>query len=766
MGREPGRGMVFCVVMGSFLTAERLTAQTSTGLDGTPEEGRDAPVVDGRHSYEVGVADEEIRIDGVLDEGPWLGSVRISLPYETAPGDNTAAEAETTCHVIYDADNLYFGCAAYDPDPSSIRAYVTDRDRLMGHDVLSLVIDPFNDSRRAFEFEVNALGVQGDALLTNGDMGSDRSWDAIWDAAGRLTSDGYVVEASVPFRSLRFPSSRSPQTWGFYLKRMRPRSERVETRSMTLDRNDSCELCQANLLHGVQGGTPGLNVELVPTATASRTDQRPGDAPSLQSGTLDWDPGVSGRWSITTDLTLNGTVNPDFSQIEADAPQLEINNQFALFFPERRPFFLEGADLFRTPLQAVFTRTIADPVAGAKLTGKSGPNAMGLMVARDQITNLLFPGAQGSSSTSLDEGVTSTIARYRRDVGSSSTVGGVYTGRFGSNYQNHVYGVDANIRPISSLSIETQLLRSRTDYPTEVASSFNQSDEAFSGTAARMSATWRTREWAAQINGRTLERDFRADAGFINQVNARGGWGWVERTIWADDSKWFTRILLQPGGWYTGEQDGGLVDRGLWFWFNYQGPLQSTIWLNPDWTQQVFAGRTYEFQRLWGGASFQPLGAFRLGFNGNVGGAIDFANAREADEIRVSPNMEVRFGRNVDLNLSYTIQRLSTGGQPIFTANVSQLRAVYNFSPRAFFRGTWQFRRTTRNPELYAFEVDRSNNRLFSQLLFSYKLNPLTVFFLGYADNRSGLEDFNRQTVPFETGDRTFFLKVGYAWRP
>lgn len=762
MGREGFLGLV----LASFVWTGSLAAQTATSLNGTTGEGGETVSVEGRHSFQVGLADEEIRIDGALDEGPWLGSVRISLPYETAPGDNTPAPTGTSCQVLFDATNLYFGCVAEDQNPESIRAYITDRDRLNGHDVISLVVDPFNDSRRAFEFQVNALGVQGDALVTNGDMGDDRSWDAIWDAAGQITSDGYVVEASVPFRSLRFPSTSRPQTWGFYLKRLRPRSERVETRSMALDRDDSCELCQANLLHGVQGGTPGLNVELVPTATASRTDDRPTGAPALESGAVDWEPGVSGRWSITTDLTMNATVNPDFSQVEADAPQLEINNQFALFFPERRPFFLEGADLFQTPLQAVFTRTIADPIAGGKVTGKSGPHAAGLLVARDQLTNLLFPGALGSSSTSLDAGVTSAVARYRRDVGSSSTVGGVYTGRFGSNYQNQVFGIDANARPINSLSIQAQVLRSRTDYPDAVATQHDQPSETFSGTAARLSATWRTRNWAAQVNGRSLDEDFRADAGFISQVNARGGWGWIERTLWADDSSWFTRIILQPGGWYTGNQEGGLVDRGYWFWFNYQGPLQTTIWFNPDWTQQTFAGETYEFKRLWGGASFEPIGAFRLGLNGNVGGAIDFANARDADEIRVSPNMELRLGRNVNLNLSYTIQRLSAGGESIFTANVSQLRAVYNFSPRAFVRGTFQYRRTTRNPDLYAFEVDRSNSRLFSQLLFSYKLNPLTVFFLGYADNRSGLEDFNRLSTPLETGDRTFFLKIGYAWRP
>ena len=760
MWRRPA-GILGMAVVGLVLGFPTgLEAQTSAPVAFEPT------TVDGRLRFPVGHAEGEIRIDGSLDDVGWTNSIRIPLPYEVSPGDNTPAESGTECRVMHDASALYFGCTATDDDPASIRAYVTDRDQLNGQDRVSLVIDPFNDSRRAFEFEVNPLGVQADALIRDGMMSVDASWDAIWDAAGRITARGYVVEAAIPFQSLRFPSASGPQTWGFYLKRMRPRSERTELRSMTVDRDDSCALCQANLLDGIQGVVPGVNMEVVPTATASRTDVRPAEGPSLQGGAVDWDPGVSARWSITTDLALNATINPDFSQIEADAPQLDVNNRFALFFPERRPFFLEGADLFQTPLQAVFTRTIADPIAGGKLTGKAGANAVGLLVARDEVTNILIPGAFGSSATSLDANLTSTIARYRRDVGASSTVGGLYTGRFGTGYRNQVYGVDANVRPTRSLRVEAQVIRSDTEYPAEVARDFSQDSTAFGGTATRLGVFWNTRNWQVGLNARSIGRGFRADAGFMNQANARGGWGWIGRSFWGDDASWFTRIQIQPGGWYTGTQDGALVDRGTWIWFNYQGPLQTNIWFNPDWAQETFQGETYTFRRLWGGGSFQPFGSFRLGFNGNVGGAVDFANAREAHEVRISPNMGIRIGRNVDLNLSYTLQRLTAADETIFSANVSQLRAIYNFSPRAFVRGTFQFRRTVRNPDQFTAQVDREQNALFSQLLFSYKLNPLTVVFLGYADNRAGLETFDRRTEPFVAEDRTFFLKIGYAWRP
>jgi hypothetical protein len=185
-------------------------------------------------------------------------------------------------------------------------------------------------------------------------------------------------------------------------------------------------------LQGFTGMQPGLNVEVVPTLTGRQSTSRAETFPDgpLASGAVKVEPGLDARWSITTNMSLNATINPDFSQVEADAPQLEANNAFALRFTEKRPFFLEGADLFRTPIEAVFTRSITDPVAGTKLTGKSGPHALGLLAAVDESNAILIPGPFGSSATTIDERVASTFLRYRRDLGSNNTVGAIYTGRF------------------------------------------------------------------------------------------------------------------------------------------------------------------------------------------------------------------------------------------------------------------------------------------------------------------------------------------------
>ena len=199
------------------------------------------------------------------------------------------------------------------------------------------------------------------------------------------------------------------QTWGFEAFRSWPRNVRHRITSQRRDRNKGCILCQENKITGLEGLAQGRNVELDPTATFSRTDElaSPADTRST-SGDPKAESGLTGRWSVTSNLTLNGTVNPDFSQVEADVAQLDVNQRFALYYPEKRPFFLEGIDFFTTPIQAVFTRTVADPYFGAKLTGKQGGNAMGVFVTRDRINNLLLPS---------NAGLGQRVARRRCDDG-------------------------------------------------------------------------------------------------------------------------------------------------------------------------------------------------------------------------------------------------------------------------------------------------------------------------------------------------------------
>ena len=344
--------------------------------------------------------DGAISIDGVMDEAAWADATAIDIDIETRPGENIPARVKTVAYILEDGQKLYVAFDARDPQPGEIRAYLRDRDSAWNDDFVGIVLDTYNDERRAFEFFANPLGVQMD--LTNDDVNKreDESWDAIWDSAGRINESGYVVEMEIPLNQLRFPSVAGEQTWGIDLLRFYPRDQRYRFSNNKTDRSLNCYLCQFDKIQGLANAQPERDLEIVPTLTGSRTDSTddPGITP-LEEGDADAEVGVNVRWGITPDLTANLAINPDFSQVEADAAQLDVNNQFALFFPEKRPFFLEGADYFRTPMRAVFTRTVADPATGLKLTGKRDKNTFGVFAAQDDVTNLLFPGPFGSDST-------------------------------------------------------------------------------------------------------------------------------------------------------------------------------------------------------------------------------------------------------------------------------------------------------------------------------------------------------------------------------
>jgi len=767
--------LLLAVVGAPPAEGQRRLNTAATSVTTTPPDADRSP--EGRLIYTAKLLDGRIEVDGDLTDEGWGNAPIVPLPFETSPGNNVAAPVATQCMVTYDDRNLYLGCKAYDPDPGAVRAYVTDRDDIDSHDRIVLTIDPFNDARRAFQFGINPLGVQYDAVFAPGTQEAggmnnrgpaDPSWDAIWASSGRLVAEGYIVEAAIPFESLRFPSADGIQTWGFYVSRSWPRSDDVEMRSMTWDRDSSCELCQANLLTGLESIEPGANMQFTPTFTSARTDTR-GTGGGLEAGEVDPQFGMDARWGITTDLSLNATVNPDFSQIEADVAQLAVNNRFALFFPEKRPFFLEGAELFNTPIQALFTRSIADPSFGTKLTGKSGGRSFGVLVARDEVNNVLLPGPQSSSAASLDEQVYTTSGRFRQDVGASSNVGALYVGREGEDgYYNRVMGADAFLRVLPALTARLQFLRSETQYGDAFAEEYRQARGRFGGNALTAQLRYSTRNWFAAMNASQRGAGFRADAGFVPQADWRDLGAWFDRTFWKDDSSWVTSFMVSGGFWHQEDTQGQLLQGGVWTNLQYNGPLQSTLWINPNIGRENLSGVDYTgLKRMWFGGSIRPTGSVGFRFNASVRETVDLTNDRLGQVFHISPSLDLRLGRHVDLRLSQSWFDMNTPeGEDVFTAGVSQLRAVYNFSPRSFFRAIVQYRDTDRVPALHLDDVDRSSSSLFTQFLFSYKVNPQTVLFLGYTDNRSGHVDLEFNQHGLTQLDRTFFLKLGYAFRP
>ncbi len=684
---------------------------------------------------EVRKAEGAIRIDAQLDEPAWSHATSFPVPYEWYPSDNIAAPVETEVLVTYDDRNLYVAFRAKDPQPALIRARHHERDSGRDDDVVGFYIDPFNDDRLAYQFRVNALGVQIDAINSDVEGSEDFSWDAIWDSAGRLTADGYIVEIAVPLQQLRIPSQTGAQTWGFMAVREWPRDVRHRLRSVRTDQNRDCLVCQFQDVRGFETRASGRGVEVTPTITGSNDDS--------------FDAGVSARWAITPGTSLQATINPDFSQVEADAAQFDVNTRFALFFPEKRPFFSEGADYFETRLPLVFTRTIADPAAGAKVTGKSGPQLYGALFARDEITNLLVPGDQSSFVTSLPGGSTSAFARYRHELGKSATLGGLLSTRRGDDYENTVLAADSYARMTESDSLRVQLAGSRTDYPDPFAARFAQPQGSFDGHALIASYNHADRDWTWSAHYMELSPDFRADSGFVNQVGIRFGEVNLERRLRGGPDRWYRNLYLGVGVDATRQFEGGWNEWGMDLNATYQGPRQSEVSINIAPNQEYFAGTTYHNMRgsVFGSMQVSRDVAAGLGVRG--GEAIDFNNARQAQFLEITPEAAVNVGRHVSAVVAYAYQSFETkDGARIFDVHLPQARLFWHFNRRAYLRTIVQYQQVS------AVEDSRE---LLTQLLFSYRVNAQTVFLAGYSDDYEGERDLTRT-------ERAVFVKVGYAF--
>ncbi len=725
-----------------------------------------APPPPARVVHEVRRASGPIRVDGVIDEKTWAEAVPVIAHIETYPGDNLESEGRAECRLLYDDNYLYVAFHAFDPRPHEVRAHLTDRDNAFDDDFVGIVIDTFNDERRGYEFFVNPLGVQMDLVQDDVSRNEDSSWDAIWDSAGRLAADGYTVEMAIPFAQLRFPAGGGRQTWGLDVIRMWPRDQRRLIRAQQQDRNRDCYLCQVSRLAGLEGAKPGRNLELDPTLTAQRDQQRDSfpESPLTSSGTKTA-AGITARWAVTPSVTLAGALNPDFSQVEADSAQLSVNTQFALFYDEKRPFFLEGSDFLVTPIQAVYTRTVADPSWGVKASGKAGDNAFGVFVARDDVTNLLLPGRETSDLTSLDTSNLTGVARLRHDVGKNSTIGALVTARQGDGYSNAVAGVDGTVHFGTADSIIFQALHSSTDYPQSIRDESGEPEGTLQDTAAVLTYRHSARDWFWKANLQSYGRDFRADSGFVPQVDYRKGSASLQRTWRGDKDDLLSQIQLGGDFSYSEDTAGRHIETAPDVYLYAEGPMQSWAFVEFIHGSRTYHGVSFPENTEQLNASIRPNGALQLQLSATFGDQVDFANTRNGTIVSVQPSFVWRTGRHLRFTGSYLYEHLDVQGGRLYIARLAQLRTVWQFSLRTFVRVITQYTDVTRDPALYVDQVNARDKHFFNQALLSYKINPQTVFFLGYSDSKDGFDDEVR-SVGLTTASRTLFVKLGYAWLP
>ena len=703
----------------------------------------------------------EISVDGDLSDAGWQGALSFDRFYETSPGDNIPAKVKTTVWLSYDAKYFYIGIKADDPEPKKIRAPYVDRDAVIGtDDNIAVLIDPRNDRKAAYELRVNPRGIQGDGIFNDANGNEDFSPDFFYDTAAKITAEGWQAEYRIPFSSLRYPEAE-PQNWGILVWRNYPRDFRYAFYSAPSPRGDNCFVCH---LHSITGFTDLPNshhIVAAPYVSAEQSGARENGLDSdFHTDNASFDGGLDVKWNPTADSTIDGTINPDFSQIESDTAQISSNQRFALFFPEKRPFFLEGIDLFDAPIQAVYTRSITDPNWGLRATNKTGNAAYTVLVTEDDGGGLtIIPGPEGSSFALQDQKSTVALGRLRYDIG-ASFLGLMFTDREvrGGGY-NRVAGPDFHWRPNEGDQVDGQILLSSTDPGPNATGA-----KTASGYAGHLSWQHNRESYDLGLRYRDYDEDFRADVGFVPQVGFRegqasGGLRWYPTGLFR-----FVRLYAVANGqWETGSSSNGRLGSDYFPGIFLTGSKN----LNAQFefhAQDVRAAGVLESQRYFTYfAQFDPGRRIpRLGVDGFVGRVADFDNGGVGDGLEIGLNATLRPSDHLDMLLtlrrsSLDVDRNGLSGK-LFVETIERLRINYVFNERALVRLIGQYVHTDFDPQLYTFPVPEEAGRFQGSALFSYKLNWQTVLFLGYGDNQALDSRSHLARV-----DNSIFFKVSYA---
>lgn len=740
---------ILCLFMCQlFLFFVHSSAQDTTLVDQGSKEPYRIPFIKG-----------QVKVDGYLNEPIWEDAVIVEANIEVSPGENIEAPVKTIALIAYDQEHIYAGFRAFDPNPEDIQAHLCDRDNIWDDDWVLILFDTFNDQRRTYDFACNPFGIQADIIESP--AGGGGSWDAIWESKGRITEDGYVVEMVIPFRSLGFPRTQGEQIWGFDVVRSYPRKVRHHIGAFPRDRDNNCYMCQAVKMAGFIGATPGRNIEFDPTLSAiySRERQDWTSGPFIDHE-KNAEPGLTASWGFTPNLTLAATLNPDFSNIEADILQLDINNQFALFYPEKRPFFLKGADFFSMPLYIVHTRTLADPDWGAKITGKEGPNGIGFFTVRDRITNFLIPGSEGSDSESMEKKSYGSVFRYKRDIFKSSNIGLVLTDREGKDYFNRSGGIDADIKFTQKDRLMFQFMRSGTLYPDSIYINYDQPDTEFRGNAYQIYYGHNTKNYEIYGFYNEVDNRFRADLGFITQA----GFSYSEAGatyMWRKEpGHWYTWFSIHNHVSYTRDKYNNPLHKSYSLLINYEGPFRSHAHLYGEFARKLYDGERFRANYMTSCFGLWPLPSLWIHVYWRYGDQIDYTNTQAGTSLLVNPSLTLNAGLHYKVELGHTTEKMNVDAGHLYTANISFVKMIYQFNRRMFLRTIFQFMNYKRNTELYEDEeTDPESSGLFTQYLFSYKINPQTVFFLGYSDNYEG-----GQIRDMTQTNKTLFVKIGYAF--
>ena len=774
-------------------------------------------------------------IDGKLDDEVWKQAVALRDFYQISPGDNIEPSKPTDVFIGYDSRFLYFGVHAFD-DPAKVRASVARRDNVFGEDNIRLFLDTFNDQRKAYVLGWNPLGVQQDGIMTEG-SGTDFSVDIVMESKGELTTDGWTLEVAIPFKSLRYEAGKD-KLWGFHVWRNIDRFNDEIDSWVPISRDVPGTLTKAAHLTGLEGISTERTLEVIPSLTLSETGKRvnalsavtlagnPGlsDPGRMLNQPIKFDPGLSLKYGLTPTVTLDMALNPDFAQVEADQTVVTTNQRFPIFFEEKRPFFLEGIDIFQTPLQPVHTRAIVDPDVALKLTGKRGRNTFGILLASDNAPGNFSeeertdPAILPAIRRFLDKNAYVAVLRLKHDVGKESSLGVLATSYDFSEKHNKLLSIDGRFKLNTQTVLNFQLIgtTSRRCFadPTRDRYQPAATDPCFNGAGSRTRNFYRTgngfgyyynlnksdRHWTYQLQGQGRTLDYRADVGFTRRRNTNFHDLFIN---YSSEPKPKARIIT----WRAFNSSRMNFD---WQGHSQNIEDEAQIQFNLQKSSYLGFGLVSSYERLFE----EEFGAARTAtHSGSFFGADPERSAKQASPYvfagsrpskkynfnifllhstnafdldfgggpkfpRVSPAALVNPGAALDPGPGgFWDVELSAGLQPTNELNIS-LSYVKNRQTRndtglvAFddniytLRSTYQFSRFVFARARVDYETIESNIK--AQFLLGWTPNPGTALYVGYNDdlNRNGFSPFSGQLEPgFRRNGRTFFIKMSYLFR-
>ncbi len=724
-----------------------------------------AALADPGPPIEIRRATSPIVIDGDLSDAAWREAVPVDSWLETNPGDNIAPKVGNRAYLAYDEQFFYAAFEFEDPEPGAIRAPLGDRDNVPSYtDYGGVIVDSTNDGKSAQMFLANPRGIQYDAMSSDA-SGEDSSPDFFWESAGRIGERGWTLEMKIPFSSLRY-TEPNPERWGILLYRNRPREFRYQMFTSPLPRSSTCFICNVRPLVGLRDLPAGAHWVVAPYVTANQNAApRDGLGSPLATDDAEGDGGVDAKWIPNPNTVIDATVNPDFSQIEADAPQIAANERFALFYPEKRPFFLESVNLLSTPVDAVYTRTFTSPKYGLRATGGNERTRYTVFVGEDRGGgSVILPGPEGSDFAAQDFTSRVAVGRLRHDFG-KSFASFLYTGRENEDGSyNRVAGPDFQWRPTASDTLTGQLLYSWSETPDRPDLAAQWDGRRLTGHDLQLWWNRQTETWDFFLRGDDVAEGFRADNGFVPQVGFRGAVGEIGRSFHPVDRP-VSRLRLFTYGSYQEDRDGELLFQEIVPGFGLDTLLNSFVRLEVGFDEVASGGERFRRVQLRPILEIRPGGWFsQLLLDGNWGDQVDFANLRPATGWTANLQIDLRPTDHLQLQLagSRRILDVAVGGadRRLLTAEVARLRGVYTFSAKSWFRLIGQWVETRRDPALYAEEVEARSGDFAGSAVFAYKLNWQTVLFLGYGDEREldAIEEL-------QPASRELFLKVSYAFQ-